>query len=301
MNARTLLFSLLLLATLACSTPQPAAAQAQDYTFQTLDVPGADTDIQLTWMNDTGLIVQQYQSPTGAAFPANVHTAIQRAGAWTVIDVPGATFTGGSNANASGQVALTYTLADGILHVALYDRGKHLYQPDIPGYHIGVQGLNDRGQLAASAIDAGGVEHGFVGNSSAFTVFDYPDSKLAATTPFMVNTRGIVVGRYILSDGTWHAFLYDGTSFKNIDVPGAVRSTATGINDSNQIVGVYRLTKDGPNQGFLFRGGQYTTLNFPGSTRTILDQINNAGDMAGTYTDASGKSHGFIATRVGGR
>jgi hypothetical protein len=64
-------------------------------------------------------------------------------------------------------VALTYAMADGILRVAIYDHGKFLYQPEVPGYQIGVQGLNDRGQLAAVAIDATGVEHGFVGNGTA--------------------------------------------------------------------------------------------------------------------------------------
>lgn len=292
------LFSAILLGTLAF----PVAAHAADYTFRTVDAASSNIDVEVTWMNNSGLIAQQYQSPPGSAFPSGIHTALLNDGVWTNIDVPKAAFTGGSNPNAHGQVALTYALADGIWHVAIYDHGKYLYQPDIPGYQVGVQGLNDRGQLAAVAIDAGGVQHGLVGNSSAFTVFDYPDSQAAATIPMMVNNQGIAVGQYQLKDQTAHAFLYDGSRFKNIDVPGAVFTAASGINESNEIVGIYKAVAAQlqGSHGFLLRDGQYTTVDFPGATGTVLYQINDSGDLAGTYQDASGNNHGFVATRTSG-
>jgi hypothetical protein len=296
--SHVILFALLLLFNLAGITVRAAAAP--DYTFRTVDAPGSDVDVQATWINNSGLISQQYQSPKGAPFPQDIHTALLSGDAWTVIDLPGAVFTGGSNANSHGQVALTYTLPDGILHVAIYDQGKYLIQPDVPGYQVGAQGLNDRGQLAASAIDEGGTEHGFVGTSSAHTIFDYPGGNVTSTTPFMVNNRGTTVGRYTLSDGTAHAFVYEGDQFRNIDPPGSVRSVATGINERNEIIGVYRLS-GGQDQGFLLRDGQYTALNYPGAITTIPYSINDIGDVAGIYTDASGRGHGFVATRASGR
>ena len=54
-------------------------------------------------------------------------------------------------------------------------------------------------------------------------------------------------------------------SFTQIDVPGAITTAASGINDSGQIVGYYYPSAGGE-FGFLDIGGSLTQIDVPGST-----------------------------------
>src|SRR5438132_4023892 len=67
-------------------------------------------------------------------------------------------------------------------------------------------------------------------------------------------------------------------------------SSANGINESGQIVGVYGAG------GFLYSGGNYTTINVPNSPARASTNplgINNAGQVVGYYYDGSQYS-GFL-------
>jgi probable HAF family extracellular repeat protein len=66
---------------------------------------------------------------------------------------------------------------------------------------------------------------------------------------------------------------------------------ASGINDSGQIVGVYRDAVG--SHGFLFENGSYTTLDVPGSTYTEAHGINASGQIVGNYSDGH-TTHGFL-------
>jgi hypothetical protein len=99
-----------------------------------------------------------------------------------------------------------------------------------------------------------------------------------------------VVGHY--SDGTQYlGFLYDGTSYTTLTLPGATLFQARGISGSN-IVGRYR-DATGITHGFLYDGTSYTTLNYPDATNTWADGI--SGDsIVGGYYDGTGIMHGFL-------
>jgi probable HAF family extracellular repeat protein len=73
-----------------------------------------------------------------------------------------------------------------------------------------------------------------------------------------------------------------GFALSSIDVPGAVRTQAQGINDRGSIVGLYR-SSDGVAHGFLLRDGDFTSINYPGAAYTDARGINAQGDMVGTY------------------
>lgn len=79
-------------------------------------------------------------------------------------------------------------------------------------------------------------------------------------------------------------------TFANIDFPSADSTTALGINNNNDIVGIY--DKDGATRGFVLEGNTYSTLAYPGADYTIASGINDSGDVVGYYGDASGE-HGF--------
>ena len=55
--------------------------------------------------------------------------------------------------------------------------------------------------------------------------------------------------------------LYSGGSFTPINVPGASSTAAIGIDNSGQIVGFFNLSMP---QGFLYMGGTFTTIDVPG-------------------------------------
>jgi probable HAF family extracellular repeat protein len=90
--------------------------------------------------------------------------------------------------------------------------------------------------------------------------------------------------------------------FSVFDVPSAIDTSARGINDAQQIVGVYRdsLSRQ---HGFLLSGGAFAIPQM-GGIYTILDDplategtralgINDTGQIVGLYSDASG-THSFL-------
>jgi hypothetical protein len=115
---------------------------------------------------------------------------------------------------------------------------------------------------------------------------------------FMVNL--FVSGSGYTVAGTW----------TTLDMPGAYRTYALGINGSN-IVGVYDATYDASDQrGFLYNGLTWTTeiragdtwngsaftylgMCMPGANVTISNAIDGS-NVVGWYSDASDIVHGFI-------
>jgi Divergent InlB B-repeat domain/FG-GAP-like repeat len=71
------------------------------------------------------------------------------------------------------------------------------------------------------------------------------------------------------------------TSF---EFPGAVSTSAFGINDAGQIVGSY-VDSSGREHGFLKTGSTFTTIDYPGAntTTTRATGINNSGTIVGCY------------------
>jgi probable HAF family extracellular repeat protein len=84
------------------------------------------------------------------------------------------------------------------------------------------------------------------------------------------------------------------SNYQTLDVPGSLQTTATGINDSGQIVGNYTDTRN-RDHSFLYSGGSYTTLDVPNSINTYAFGINDSGQIVGHYRDAvNDKSRGFV-------
>jgi probable HAF family extracellular repeat protein len=68
---------------------------------------------------------------------------------------------------------------------------------------------------------------------------------------------------------------------------------ATGINSTDQIVGLY--TNESGNHGFFYNGDAYTTLDDPQGFGTEALGINDSGQIVGFY-NAGGSAHGFVYT-----
>jgi probable HAF family extracellular repeat protein len=81
-------------------------------------------------------------------------------------------------------------------------------------------------------------------------------------------------------------------TFTTIDVPGAVYTTAYGINAAGQIVGFFQDAAVG--HGFVKDGATFTTIDVPGAVFTSADAINDAGQIVGTFMSSDGTHHGYI-------
>jgi len=96
-----------------------------------------------------------------------------------------------------------------------------------------------------------------------------------------------IVGSY----GFGHSFLYNGTSWTTLDMPGAFWTEAHGIDGSN-IVGTYGDASGGQH-GFFYNGSSWTTLDMPGADATSACGI-DGGNIVGSYTDGFGHSCSFL-------
>lgn len=103
----------------------------------------------------------------------------------------------------------------------------------------------------------------------------------------------------VLSAAKGYAQSYTAVSYRyaTIAYPGALSTTANGINNNNVIVGSY-FDSTSSVHGFLYRDGKYTRIDVPGSTETEIHGINDEGDIVGVYqTPGPLNFHGFLRHR----
>jgi len=163
-------------------------------------------------------------------------------------------------------------------------------------------GINSSGQIVGGYILPDQSKHGFLDVGGVFSTVDNPNAT-SGSENIGINDSGQIVGAYNLNppesghifEGA-HGFLDTGGTFTNVDDPtaGVTNTTAEKINNSGNIVGVYRT--GGPGIGFLDVGGVFTDVNFPGGVGTHANGINNAGEIVGQYKGPSGNPphHGFL-------
>jgi hypothetical protein len=79
-----------------------------------------------------------------------------------------------------------------------------------------------------------------------------------------------------------------------VDVPGATVTMLTGINDAEDIVGLY-WDQSLVFHGFVRRHERFSTLNGPAAIWTVPSAINDFGQIAGYFSDGT-KVHAFLLT-----
>jgi len=98
-----------------------------------------------------------------------------------------------------------------------------------------------------------------------------------------------IVGYYRDKDNKCHGFLYNGSTYKTLDVPGEVHTLAYGISGTN-IVGSYwvdapKLPYGQQQRGFLYNGSTYKTLDVPGAVHTMPCGISGT-NIVGSYSES---------------
>lgn len=198
---------------------------------------------------------------------------------------------------AGRDIAFGWYAKNGVFHEVNFPTGN---QVDQLGELLGV---NNDDVAVGFYVDGSGTAHGFEYNigTHRFSIVTEPGAKYLVTAA--INNRGDVVGYYFTKPNTSRAVGFiryrDRTSVK-LAAPGACSTAALGVNDSDEVVGIYtpcgRSTAvDGftwtPQSGF-------TTVNDPnGAGTTTIDGVNDAGDLVGYYTTDHGDiTNGMLAT-----
>lgn len=141
-------------------------------------------------------------------------------------------------------------------------------------------------------VDQANVTHGFLHCNGKWTTVDFPGTTFNQILG--LNDIAQAAGYYQDAAGNFHPYIYGrtGGTFEEIVLPNTVSAQATGINNSQIIVGFY-LDSNNVSHGWELNAGTYTTLNFPGSTSTQALGINNNSEIVGSYTDSANAMHGF--------
>lgn len=84
-----------------------------------------------------------------------------------------------------------------------------------------------------------------------------------------------------------------GDTFIPIDYPGAISTSAQGINPRGEIVGQY-TDAAGMTHGFLrHTDGSFSSIDYPGAVRTLVGGIDASSDVVGAWSDGS-RDHGYV-------
>lgn len=125
--------------------------------------------------------------------------------------------------------------------------------------------------------------------------------------PFYVSSNSVASGEASLTDGNWHAILWQGSLMRDLGTLGGLNSSAFGSpNATGQVVGVAETSQSDPNGedfcgfygsgapwsgttclGFLWKDGSMTPLSTLGGYNSAASAINNRGEVAGNAETAT--------------
>ncbi|HWY16459.1 MAG TPA: hypothetical protein VNX86_15090 [Rhizomicrobium sp.] len=235
-----------------------------------------------------GLFAGVAMASLGSCLPAEARSR------FTVIDVPGASFT------------VAESISDGTI-TGYSDGSGFVRTPDgtftefsAPNAVFGTFPVSvNNGAVTGYYVDSSGVNHGFV-RATDGTITEFDASGSGGTSPASINKRGLITGTYVDGNNS-HGFVRaaDGT-ITMFDAPKSTYTLATGINADGTITGSY---SDGSALlGFVrATDGTFTTFNAGSSGNNDVFSIDSKGQVAGYYMlNNDGVPHGFMR-RTGGK
>jgi uncharacterized membrane protein len=218
-----------------------------DGEFTTVDYPGSSFTVA-AGINARGDIVGQYALPSA---PRERHGYLLRDGVFTSFDPVGSTFTNVLGISDRGDIVGRYctlpvcgSVGTGIFHGFLLSDGEFSPVTFPESRETDAWKINSRGTIAGGFVSTAGDELLFVLRDGAYTRLNLPISNPVSMDNGGQNARGDLVGVYcdglppclIAPTGT-HGFFVSADTFETIDYPGAVATSAIGIDSRRDVVG----------------------------------------------------------------
>ena len=257
------------------------------YNFQTIDFPGGSST-QARGINQQGDVVGLYADPSTGLF----HGFRLSGKVFSKIDFPGATQTYPRGINATGNIVGFFADSSGIFHGFLLSSAGYR-QIDVPGaFSTTARAITDNGMIVGDYSPDNVTIACYVLNGGSFSTFSFPGETLNTCTG--ISRRGDVLGYYTTTDD--FSFVRRLGRFTPIGVPGAIFQDPLGMNDLDQVVGLYS-DSNGVQHGYMADIALVTNVDPPGASLSTARGINGNGVIVGNYSIA-GVGHGFIATPV---
>jgi probable HAF family extracellular repeat protein len=290
------LFSVSMLFCLAAEPP----LSATEYRFAKISVPGS-IQTEAYGINARGDIVGSYVTPDEVR-----HGFLLRGGVFTTIEVPGALETGGARGiNARGDITGNITGEDELAHAFLLRDGQFT-EIRFPGATETIaEKINNAGDVVGAAFSEERTG-GFLLKDGMYQTVDVPGAEFELVRGSQDNGLVLVGHAVMSSDGGTRGFVRRGPrEFELIEYPGLeVPCTgARAINQRGDIVGGFAIIDSADicyppfveSHGYLLRDGQFTLIDFPGAPVNDAFAINDDGVIVGRFTDARGRTRGFMA------
>ena len=163
-------------------------------------------------------------------------------------------------------------------------------------------GVNDSDIAVGFYTDANGNNHGYEYNvaTTRFSSVVDPNAPSASLTAAAINAHGDVAGIYTNpANGNTDGFLLSHGHFPALSVPGSSSTMALGVNNSDEVVGVFVPSSNANAlDGFTWTPQHgFRTVDDPhGIGTTTINGVNDFGQLVGFYVDANGNTDGFLAT-----
>lgn len=161
-------------------------------------------------------------------------------------------------------------------------------------------GINERGTVVGTYMDADMKWHGFTYDRGTYTPFDAPVGMgqfSEETWIWDISTTGAVTGSFLDADGVYRGFVLNGNRFEKFLVPGAGFTEGFGINTRGEVTGHFAYVGDSRMFGFIYRKGEFTILDYPGEDDWMSCAMGigirgeAVGHVAGTYP---GATYGYV-------
>lgn len=158
-------------------------------------------------------------------------------------------------------------------------------------------GVNDKNVAVGFYTDGQGNTHGYSYNISTQRAAQITVPKFTNITASAINDSGNIAGFGTISGNT-EAFLLANGKPTEIKYPGSSQTQALGLNNNDEVVGVYTVGS-GSNaamHGFTwYPGFGFHKIDAPaGSGTTTVNGVNECGDIVGFYVDSAGNTDGLL-------
>ncbi len=110
----------------------------------------------------------------------------------------------------------------------------------------------------------------------------------------LTTASGINNSGQVVGTGSSQGYLWSNSVFTPVNFPGALATNAYDINDAGDIVGLTVPTTHGMGRGFLESKGVFSIIAVPGSVADSATGINDAGQIVGNFEDTLNSAHGFL-------